>query len=229
MEKGNTLGIILVVVVGVLSIFGMLFVILSKLSEISNNLSNVSNISSKLETAETAEKNWDVSIVFDRAYEASFYPFSKTEGETGKTYYAKLNKSDDLYEEYVGGECCEYNSNPYYYNDSEEKQRRRAKGWYVERKEISDSKYKLLIRGLAWADCSYEGYGYAKGELNLNLDSGWKISEVVKCYAKGSNKGQETYCETSDRFVKFAAGNECGGCCACADSANVDIEIIVER
>jgi len=180
------------------------------------------------ETVEN-ENKWDISIKFDKAHKASFYPFLKTEGETGKTYYAKLNKSDDLYEEYVGGECCDYSSNPYYYNKCEEEQCKRAKGWYAERKRISDDKYKVLIRGIAWADCTYSGYGYAKGELNLNSDSGWKISEVVKCGVSGSNKDQETYCETGDKFVKFAAGSTCGGCCACADSGSVDIEIIVEK
>lgn len=175
------------------------------------------------------EDTWDVSVKFDKAHQASFYPFSKNAGETGKTYYANLNESDNLYEEYVGGECCEYQSNPYYYNKCEEEGCRRAKGWYAEREKITDSKYKLLIRGIAWADCSYEGYGYAKGELNLNPNGNWKISEVVKCNARGSNKGQETYCETGDKFVKFAAGNTCGGCCACADSGSVDIEVIIEK
>ncbi|MCK4892079.1 MAG: hypothetical protein KAS78_05410, partial [Candidatus Pacebacteria bacterium] len=175
------------------------------------------------------ETVWDVSIKFDEANKASFYPFSENEGETGKIYYSKLNESDNLYEEYVGGECCEYWSNSYYYNKYEEEQVKRAKGWYAERKKISDNKYKLSIKGIAWADCAYSGYGYAKGELNLNSDGNWKISEVVKCSVSGSNKGQETYCETGDKSVKFAAGSTCGGCCACADSAGINIEVIVER
>ncbi|MCK4592019.1 hypothetical protein KAT63_01095 [Candidatus Parcubacteria bacterium] len=175
------------------------------------------------------ESDWDVSIKFDKANKASFYPFSENEGETGKTYYSRLNESDNLYEEYVGGECCEYWSNSYYYNKYEEEQVKRAKGWYAERKKISDSKYKLLIRGIAWADCAYSGYGYAKGELNLNSDGNWKISEVVKCSVSGSNKGQETYCKTDEKSVRFAAGSTCGGCCACADSGSVNIEIIVEK
>ncbi|MCK4525273.1 MAG: hypothetical protein KAU07_02465 [Candidatus Andersenbacteria bacterium] len=175
------------------------------------------------------ESDWDVSIKFDKANKASFYPFSENEGETGKTYYSRLNESDNLYEEYVGGECCEYWSNSYYYNKYEEEQAKRAKGWYAERKKISDSKYKLLIRGIAWADCAYSGYGYAEGELNLNSDGNWKISEVVKCSVSGSNKGQETYCKTDEKSVRFAAGSTCGGCCACADSGSVNIEIIVEK
>ena len=180
------------------------------------------------ETVEN-ENNWDVSIKFDKAHKAPFYPFSEIEGETGKIYYAELNKNDDLYEEYVGGECCEYWSNSYYYNKFEEEQAKRAKGWYAERIKISDSKYKILIRGIAWADCAYSGYGYVKGELNLNSGDGWKISEVVKCNVGGSNKGQETYCEIYNSSVKFAAGSNCGGCCACADSGSVNIEIIVEK
>jgi len=75
----------------------------------------------------------------------------------------------------------------------------------------------------------YSGYGYVKGELNLNSGNGWKISEVVKCNVGGSNKGQETYCETYNSSVKFAAGSNCGGCCACADSGSVNIEIIIEK
>jgi len=187
------------------------------------------NLYKKYDEAEENENDWDVSIKFDKAHKATFYPFSGNAGEIEKTYYAKLSESDNLYEEYVGGECCEYWSNSYYYNKFEEEQARRAKGWYVERKKISDNKYKLLIRGIAWADCSYEGYGYVKGELNLNPEGNWKISEVVKCNARGSNKGQETYCETDDKFVKFAAGNTCGGCCACADSGSLDIEVIIEK
>ncbi|MCK4799655.1 hypothetical protein KAS31_01635 [Candidatus Parcubacteria bacterium] len=181
------------------------------------------------ETVVEDDQLWDVSIKFDKAHQASFYPFSSSAGETEKTYYAKLSGSDDLYEEYVGGECCDHWSNAYYYDKFEEEQAKRAKGWYVERKKISDSKYKLLIRGIAWADCTYDGYGYAKGELNLNPEGNWNISEVVKCNARGSNKGQETYCTSDDKFVKFAAGNTCGGCCACADSGSLDIEVIVEK
>jgi len=238
MEKDNTLSIILVVVVCViaLSVFGMLFIISNKLSEISNNLSNISNVSSKLETTETTEtteKDWDVSIIFDEAYQNPIYPFSKIQGEIGKVYYKKLNETDSFYEEYVGQEACTKRDDVYMWKDFpsiyEKEQARRAKGWYVERKKITSSKYKVLIRGQAWTDCDYEGYGYVKGELNFNANKNWEITEVVKCSAQDSNKGQVTYCKTGNNYVKFAAGNNCGGCCACSDSAGVNIEVVVEK
>ena len=243
MEKDNTLSIILITVVVCLvvsSLFAMLFLVSNKLSIISSQLSNISNGLSEIDynndskiieetEVEATEENWDVSVVFNKAHKNPFYPFSKIEGKVGEIYYTKLNKSDDLYEEYVGGECCEHWSSSYHYDKFEKEERARAKGWYAERKKIDNDKYKILLRGIAWADCSYEGNGYVEGELNLNLDSDWKVSEVIKCSAQRSNKDQKVYCETSENFVKFAAGSPCGGCCACADSGRIDIEIIVEK
>ncbi len=172
----------------------------------------------------SASTDWDISVKFDSANKGPFYPFSSTAGLVGITYYKNLNETDSLYEEYIGREACESD----YWGDIYEKEKaRRAKGWYAERKKITEDKYKLLIRGVAPADCSYDVIGYAKGELNLNSE--WKITEVVKCNVQTSNKSQTTYCETGDRYVKFAAGSNCGGCCACADSGGLDIEVIVEK
>ena len=86
-----------------------------------------------------------------------------------------------------------------------------------------------MIRGRAGADCNYSGHGYVKGELNLNPDKNWRIDEVVKCDAQKSDKGQDTYCETGDKYIKFAAGSTCGGCCACADSGGINIEVVASR
>lgn len=182
-----------------------------------------------------AQEDWDVAVRFDVAHKNPFYPFSAISGEVNKVYYARLTQTDYLYEEYVGRECCTKSKDVYMWKDFpsiyEEEGARRAKGWYVERKEISPFKYKILIRGVAWTDCDYsqEGYGYIKGELWVNEENGWKVTEVKKCNVQGSNKGQETYCAFAENKVRFAAGNNCGGCCACSDSAGLDIEVLLEK
>lgn len=166
--------------------------------------------------------DWDVSVRFDKARQGLFYPFSASAGMLGTEYRAMLNAEDNIYADMPYAESC-----PSYWNADQSA--RRAKGWYVERKKISDDKYKILIRGTAPADCNYREYGYVKGELNINSANGWIISNIIKCNAQKSNKRQETYCNAGSTYVKFAGGNDCGGCCACADSGSVDIELIVER
>ncbi len=168
---------------------------------------------------------WDVSIKFDKANVGSFYPFSGNAGLLGTTYYKSLNETDNLYQEFIGREAC---TSSYWGDIFDKENARRAKGWYTERKKITDNKYKILIKGVSRADCGYET-GYVKGELNLNSSTDWQITEVAKCSVGTSNKGQSTYCETGNKTIKFAAGSGCGGCCACSDSASVDIEVIVEK
>lgn len=182
------------------------------------------------------DKNWDVAVEFDKANQNPFYAFNNTLGKTGEIYYATLDQTDNLYDEYVGQRACTNSDNVSMWKDFpsiyEKDQVRRAKGWYVERKKINSSKYQILVRGIAWSDCDYvndSGYGYVKGALKINNNNGWEITKVDKCSAAKSNKGQETYCTTSDNEIKFAAGNNCGGCCACSDSGNLDIELLVEK
>ncbi len=242
MGKNNILSMLAIIIcaVVILPTLGMSFVISDKLSMMSNSLLEISSKLPELKSGtlkesklEAIKKDWDMSIIFNEAHQNPIYPFSKTPGEIGKIYYEKLNATDSLYEEYVGQETCTKGDNVYMWDDFpsiyEKEQARRAKGWYAERKEITSSKYKILIRGQAWADCDYGESGYVKGELNFNVDKNWEITEVVKCSAQDSNKGQTTYCETGKDYVRFAAGNSCGGCCACADSGGLDIEIIVDK
>jgi len=109
-------------------------------------------------------------------------------------------------------------------------------GWYVEKKRVSDNKYYLLIRGVSGADCYYADDGYVKGMLWLNPNSGWRITKVNKCsYSVDDNskapRGQqkETYCLANDTTIRFAAGSNCYGCCACEDSGVVDVNVTVEK
>lgn len=179
--------------------------------------------------------NWDVSATFDKANKNPVYAFSSSPGKTGQIYTARLNQTDNIYEEYVGARACtkDYNGmSGGYAAIYEKEQARRAKGWYVERKEINSSEYKILIRGIAWSDCKYastSGDGYVKGTLKINNNNGWRITKVEKCSVSGSNKGQDTYCTVWDDEISFAAGSTCGGCCACSDSGGLDIEITVNK
>ncbi len=172
-------------------------------------------------------EEWDVAIKFDSAHEGAFYPFSAMQGQEEKFYFKKLDGTDDLYEEYAGREACGGGSG---WGDIYEKEgARRAKGWYAERKKISDDEYKISIRGVAGADCNYGGPGYAKGELDLNIDNGWVIDKLLKCGVQDSNKGQSTYCSAWTKKLQFASGSNCGGCCACSDSGSLDIEVLVKN
>ena len=176
------------------------------------------------------DSGWDVSIRFDSAQQHPFYPFSKTAGIVGQTYYAQLNAADDLFEEYVGAECCAgpgWNNFPVIY---EKEQARRPKGWYAERKPVDSNTYKILLRGVAWADCVYEELPYVKGELVVNVSRGWRIAQILKNSVTSSWKGQNTYCTIEGNSLRFASGNGCGNdCCICADSAWLDIELIVKK
>lgn len=190
---------------------------------------------SGVKTPPEAQKEWDVAVRFDEAHKNPFYPFTKNPGKAGQMYYAKLDETDQLYEEYVGRECCSKSANINAWKDFptmyENQAMRRAKGWYVERKEIGPFSYAIFIRGVAWRDCDYEdkGFGYVKGELLLNEGRGWKITKVLKSQVQTSNKGQETYLIIVGNKVRFAAGNNCSGCCVCSDSAGLDIGIVVEK
>jgi len=191
-----------------------------------------------------SDKDWDVCVIFDIAHKNTIYPFSEKPGEVGKYYFATLSQTDNNYQEYTGRDCCTKNNDILMGQDYpsifEKEKARRAKGWYVERKKISDSKYIIQIRGLAWSDCDYEneGPGYVKGMLAVDKQRGWKITEILKNSVQSSDKGQETYFKRNDlkngeksitEEIHFASGSNCGGCCACSDSAGLDIEVVLER
>jgi hypothetical protein len=174
--------------------------------------------------------NWDIAVRFDSAQQHPFYPFSKTPGIIGKTYHARLNAADNLYEEYVGRECCASEGWNNFAATCEEEQARRPKGWYVERKPINPRAYRILLRGVAWADCAYEQLPYVKGVLTVNQARGWKITQVLKNTITPGGKGQVTYFKSAEQSIGFASGNGCGDdCCSCADSAWLDIELIVKK
>jgi hypothetical protein len=166
--------------------------------------------------------DWDISIKFDQANIGPFYPFSSTTGLEGLSYQEKLNETDNLYEDVPFNDTC-----PSYWQKYPEQ--RRAKGWYAERKKISDDEYRILIRGIAPADCGNPGPGYAQGEFSINPHGSWNIDQVIRCNVNSSNKEQETYCTNNGLSVKFAAGSMCGGSCACADSGSLDIELILKN
>lgn len=167
--------------------------------------------------------DWDVAVKFDVANQGPIYPFRGLSGVVGETYYDKLNGTDDIYRETAYANTCpsHWNSDP---------NAKRALGWYAERKSMDNGDFKILIRGTAPADCNYSSPGESKGELLINESSGWKIKDVVKCSVQDSNKGQNVECTNEDNYsLKFSAGSNCGGCCACADSGSLDIEVILEK
>ncbi len=199
--------------------------------------------------AKESYDDWDVAVRFEMANFNNFYPFSKVPGVVGKTYYAKLDKSDDLFEVIpycltgCGIDCswaklcakhCNRNTCR---NDRmaacqcfDTSKCYRPKAWYVERKKISEDKFVILIRGISKADCGL-GQGYVKGELWINTKNGWGITHIERCNISKDTRGREFYCIVNSKTgrVKFASGSSCIGCCACEDSAMLNINITVER
>jgi len=182
------------------------------------------------------EQKWDVSARFDIAHCNDFYPFSSTPGEIGKTYYAKLDgSSDDLYTEVHGVECCLEGNCRNHWGNSYVNSTRMGP-WVVERKYVDENTYRILIRGASKADCSCGGNGYVKGEVVINPDSSWKITEIIKNSVNNDNRGRPVYCDIDKDtgVIKFAGGSTCGSpwgidCCCCIDSGQIDIEVIVSK
>lgn len=74
------------------------------------------------------------------------------------------------------------------------------------------------------------GHGYVRGEVWLNPDSEWRITEVNECrYKVDKNGGRPAYCKVSETAVRFASGSGCRGCCACEDSGYVWVNVTVEK
>jgi len=195
--------------------------IIDESNELNNGMSASFDISQDGSFSAEPEE-WDVSIKFDVANEGFFYPFKPSPGKLGERYYVKLNGDDSNYRETAYANTC-----PSYWDA--DPAAKRAIGWYAERKRMDNGDYKILIRGTAPADCGYGSPGESSGELSVNPASGWKIKEVSKCNAQESNKGQNVKCEAGAGYVLFLAGSNCGGCCACADSGGLDIEVIVGK
>ncbi|GEM_PF-251009 len=173
--------------------------------------------------------DWDISAKFDQARCNDIYLFSKEPGQTGKIYYADLNgSSDNLFKEYFGKDCCPEGSG--YAETYEESGAVRKGPWVVERKYIDKDNYRILIRGASKADCSCGGDGYVKGEVVINPKN-WKIVKIVKKEFNKDTRGREVYCDINQNtgVIKFVGGSSCVGCCACVDSGNIDIEVIVSK
>ena len=172
---------------------------------------------------------WDVSVVFYNARWNNFYPFGSAPGALGSVYYALLSSDDNTYTNIYGSANCCYSCNPYWYNRYASENAARPAGWFVERKRVSATEYHILIRGVSRQDCTQSGPGYVKGELGVNDQCGWHIDSVNSQSVEGSSFGQPTYFVRNAKSIQFAAGNACGGCCACADPASISIDITLKR
>jgi len=107
----------------------------------------------------------------------------------------------------------------------------RVDGWYVEKIPLGDGRYRLIVNGVSKADCTY-GKSYVSGEVTLNPQGPWRITGTGSCRADADERPpfHETYCTVTATSVRFASGdNTCGGCCACEDSGNLNINVTVEK
>ncbi len=170
---------------------------------------------------------WDVAVKFDVADYNDFYVFSAKPGVLGEVYAVNLDSQDDIYQEWVGRECCPEGSG--YSALYESSDARRGKAWYVERKRVSDNEYRILIRGFSKIDCPLGGRPYVRGELLMNPVSGWRVTRIPRMSYHPSKYGQETFVKQAGNKLSFASGQACGGCCACVDGAWLDIELIVQK
>lgn len=159
-------------------------------------------------------------FAYDRA--SGSHVFGQT-ARNGQIYYAYLDGASDdtttTVRKYCGwdGEYYDYPT-----------------GWNMERKMVTDDKYEIKVYGLSAPDCSL-GQPQNTGWFKLDPDSGWKITDTIKCKVNQDNDSNgiviDTYC-TVDRDkgeVRWQSGSMCGGCCACANGAVVEIDVMVER
>lgn len=207
--------------------------------------------------AVASSSDWDVAVRFDQADHNYFYPFRSQSGMVSQTYYETLTESDgpamDKYIPYcywgcgwqscywaqiARQPCLQLPCSCLDLNPGETgcicymmtKSAARLDGWFVERTKITDTKYRLVIKGHSRPDCYY-GKSYVRGELLLNPDSLWKVTQINSCYTMADQLSPQhtTYCQVSDKSIQFAAAGDCGGCCACEDSGTINIDVIVER
>ena len=111
----------------------------------------------------------------------------------------------------------------------------RNEAWDIERKRIDLNTYKILVRGGSKADC-YLGQPISTGEVKINPAHGWKISQTVRCGVSEDIYSSNyviipTWCTVDlvNGIISWQSGSTCNGCCACADGAPVDIEVLVSR
>jgi hypothetical protein len=109
----------------------------------------------------------------------------------------------------------------------------RPDGWGIERTSLGGGSFKIRARGCSAADCSTFKQPRSAGEIEVKLARGWK-PKLERCVVSADDADYETiptYCSLDAMTGKLTwqAGEVCGGCCACADGAVVDIELTVER
>ncbi len=169
----------------------------------------------------------DISASFtktDFEYDSSQLQIFGQVAKDGETYYANLDGSSD-HTYTTSKRYCSFDGEYHYYPDA----------WDIERKYISPSKYKILVRGSSDSDCG-KGQPQNTGWIKLNPDSGWKITEVVKCNVSSDTYSSnykliDTYCKVNKKegIIEWQSGSTCGGCCSCPGGASVNIEVIVEK
>ena len=167
---------------------------------------------------------WDVAASFKMSKWKAYTPqIWGTDSVDGATYYAKLSESDNTYKTY--NRYCPFDGRNSDYPDS----------WHIERKYVSNNKYKILVRGRSTPDCDV-GQPENKGFVKLNPESGWKITSVNKCTVSEDTQSSNgvfiaTWCmaDAVNGVVTWQSGSSCAGCCVCGDGALVDIELTVEK
>jgi hypothetical protein len=164
---------------------------------------------------------WDVAAMFQKTdFENTAYApqiFGQAVADNQKAYALLDGAQDDSYEQHpiaCGGT--------------------RAESWDIERKLVSATSYRILVRGGSAPDCG-KGQPVSAGSVEVNAARGWKIAQAVRCDASADNSGWgvtiPTYC-TVDKLqgtISWQAGSTCTGCCACPDGAGVDIEVVVSK
>jgi hypothetical protein len=210
--------------------------------------SSQSPATNKLESL-SSSSDWDVAVRFDNAPRTSFYPFNSSPGVVGTSYYATLTASDSNFQyipycystcgwqscswAVIARQACDALSIPCESLDPAEsgcicyggmKNAARIGGWFVERERITDTQYRVKIRGQS------SGLANPSGELWLNPSTGWKFTNVNSCFVQSDEYyGRSTYCElTNDTALRFQAAGDCGNGCACEDAGSIDIDITAE-
>lgn len=167
---------------------------------------------------------WDVSAVFSR----TDFPVVPTalsifgrQVVDGETVHAFLDAQDASYA--TTTTQCSFGG-----------PRMTPEAWFIERKTVDSNTYQLLVRGVSEADCGLSRPS-CTGQITVNPQSGWRLSQTVRCNVEADNAGLSTYCnvDPAQGTISWQSGSSCGGavpdCCACSDGARVDIEVVVSR
>lgn len=226
MKKKNIWGVAALA----LACLGLYFVFGDVASDVSGKLGLRADAAGEISSARMrsipSSSNYDIAGSFtktDFSYKADGNGVFGNVAETNKTYYAFLDgATDDTFT--ASNVYCGWDRQNHDYPD----------GWHMEREFIASDKYKILVNGRSKADCGL-GQPQNTGWFKLNPDSGWKITDAVRCNVATDSDSNgvtiETYC-TVDKVtgeVRWQSGSACNGCCACGDGAPVDIELVVEK